>query len=24
VLGTKLKFELDCVAYLPRTRQQAG
>lgn len=24
VLGTKLKFELDCVAYVPRTRQQAG
>jgi 2-iminobutanoate/2-iminopropanoate deaminase len=24
VLGTKLKFELDCVAYLPKTRQQAG
>ena len=23
VLGTKLKFELDCVAYVPRTRQQA-
>jgi 2-iminobutanoate/2-iminopropanoate deaminase len=23
VLGTKLKFELDCVAYLPKTRQQA-
>lgn len=24
VLGTKLKFELDCVAYVPKTRQQAG
>jgi 2-iminobutanoate/2-iminopropanoate deaminase len=24
VLGTKLKFELDCVAFVPRTRQQAG
>jgi len=24
VLGTKLKFELDCVAYAPMTRQQAG
>lgn len=24
VLGTKLKFELDCVAYLPLTRQQAS
>lgn len=24
VLGTKLKFELDCVAYAPKTRQQAG
>ena len=23
VLGTKLKFELDCVAYAPATRQQA-
>jgi 2-iminobutanoate/2-iminopropanoate deaminase len=23
VLGTKLKFELDCVAYVPKTRQQA-
>lgn len=23
VLGTKLKFELDCVAYVPRTRQRA-
>lgn len=23
VLGTKIKFELDCVAYVPRTRQQA-
>ncbi len=23
VLGTKLKFELDCVAYCPRTRQEA-
>lgn len=23
VLGTKLKFELDCVAYVPTTRQQA-
>ncbi len=23
VLGTKLKFELDCVAYCPATRQQA-
>lgn len=23
VLGTKLKFEIDCVAYLPKTRQQA-
>ena len=23
VLGTKLKFELDCVAYVPATRQQA-
>lgn len=24
VLGTKLKFELDCVAYRHATRQQAG
>ncbi|MEQ1768930.1 MAG: RidA family protein [Devosia sp.] len=24
VLGTKLKFELDCVAYTPKTRLQAG
>lgn len=24
VLGTKLKFELDCVAYVKATRQQAG
>lgn len=24
VLGTKLKFELDCVAYVPKTRQQAS
>jgi 2-iminobutanoate/2-iminopropanoate deaminase len=24
VLGTKLKFELDCVAYVPKTRQHAG
>ncbi len=24
VLGTFLKFELDCVAYLPKTRQQAS
>jgi 2-iminobutanoate/2-iminopropanoate deaminase len=24
VLGTKLKFELDCVAFVPKTRQQAG
>ena len=24
VLGTKLKFELDCVAYVPLTRQQAS
>ncbi|HET8729228.1 MAG TPA: RidA family protein [Alphaproteobacteria bacterium] len=24
VLGTRLKFELDCVAYLPATRQQAS
>jgi 2-iminobutanoate/2-iminopropanoate deaminase len=24
VLGTKLKFELDCVAYARATRQQAG
>lgn len=24
VLGTKLKFELDCVAYTKATRQQAG
>jgi len=24
VLGTKLKFELDCVAYCHATRQQAG
>ena len=23
VLGTKLKFELDCVAFVPKTRQQA-
>jgi 2-iminobutanoate/2-iminopropanoate deaminase len=23
VLGTKLKFEIDCVAYRPATRQQA-
>lgn len=23
VLGTMLKFELDCVAYVPNTRQQA-
>ena len=23
VLGTKLKFELDCVAFVPRTRQRA-
>ena len=23
VLGTMLKFELDCVAYVPATRQQA-
>ncbi len=24
VLGTMLKFELDCVAYVPKTRQQAS
>jgi 2-iminobutanoate/2-iminopropanoate deaminase len=24
VLGTKLKFELDCVAFCPATRQQAS
>ena len=23
VLGTKLKFKLDCVAFVPKTRQQA-